>query len=70
MIERHESEKTHAVREFVNKMVDPARLTQSEYERVINRVLKALPPYAMSRDVIRAQKMRDERHPNPQSLCV
>ena len=58
MTERHESATTLVVREFVNKMVDPTRLTQPEYERVIDRVLNALPPYAMSRDVIRAEKKR------------
>lgn len=47
-----------AVREFVGKLVDPARLTQPEYERVIDRVLNALPPYAMSREVIEAEKKR------------
>jgi len=47
-----------AVRRFVNGLVDATRLTQPEYERVVEKVLKALPPYAMCREVIAAERTR------------
>ena len=55
---KHDVATCLAAREFVGKLVDSARLTQPEYERVIENVLKALPPYAMSKEVIAAERKR------------
>ena len=52
----HDRATKMAARRFVATLVDATSLTPAEYERVIEKVLKALPPYAMDKEMIAAER--------------